>query len=228
VPLIESVLNCSPKLVAEFQSAINGLAVEKRGVAHMEMFFVYTLAVAVRPQRIVESGRGRGQSTIVLARCFPNSQIISVESDAKSLDARFAQERLSAFSNVKCLFGDSRDIIPKYLMHGTVVVIDGPKEFRALKLMIKLMRTGKPSMVFIHDLYAGSHERRFLERYFPDAILSDHPDFVRQYAFLDGKDATKPRQWNAFGCIPGGVSRKYSLLRIVLLLSRVISRLRPT
>ena len=83
-------------------------------------------------------------------------------------------------------------------------------------------------MVFIHDLYAGSHERRFLERYFPDAIFSDDPDFVRQYAFLDGKDATKPRQWNAFGCIPGGVSRKYSLLRIVLLLSRVISRLRPT
>jgi tRNA A58 N-methylase Trm61 len=139
VPLIESVLNCSPKLVAEFQSAINGLAVEKRGVAHMEMFFVYSLAATVRPQRIVESGRGRGQSTIVLARCFPNSQIISVESDAKSLDARFAQERLSAFSNVKCLFGDSRDIIPQYLMPGTVVVIDGPKEFRALKLMIKLI-----------------------------------------------------------------------------------------
>ena len=94
--------------------------------------------------------------------------------------------------------------------------------------MIKLMRTGKPSMVFIHDLYAGSHERRFLERYFPDAIFSDNPKFLREYSFLDGKDATKPRQWNAFGCIPGGVSRKYSLLRIFLLLSRAISRLQPT
>ena len=70
VPLITSVVNCPPDLVNEFQSAINGLAVEKRGIGHMEMFFVYALAVAVRPRQIIESGRARGQSTIVLARCF--------------------------------------------------------------------------------------------------------------------------------------------------------------
>jgi Putative methyltransferase len=227
-PSIESLLNRSPSLLADFQSAIGGLAVEKRGVAHMEMFFVYVLAAAARPQQIIESGRGRGQSTIVLGKCFPNSRIISVENDAQSSDATFALDRLSGFRNVECLFGDSRDIIPKYLTPGIVVVIDGPKEFRALKLMTKLMRTGKPSMVFIHDLYAGSHERRFLERYFPDAIFSDHWDFVRQYSFLDRKDPTKPRQWNAFGCIPGGVSRCYSLLRIFLWFARAVSRLQPT
>jgi hypothetical protein len=59
----------------------------------------------------------------------------------------------------------------------------------------------------------------------PDAIFSDAPEFLRAFAWLDGKDGSVPRRWNAFACIRGGISRNYSLLSILLWLSRSASRL---
>jgi predicted O-methyltransferase YrrM len=211
--------------IESFRPAVEGLPVEKRGVAHTEMFFVYALSAPLAPRQILESGRARGQSTLVLSRCFPESRIVSVEMDESSPDAKFALERLSPLRNVKLLFGDARLVLPASMQPGDVVLIDGPKEFRALKLALNLLRTGKPSLVFIHDFYAGSAERRFLERHMPDAIFSDAPEFLRAFAWLDGKDGSVPRRWNAFACIRGGISRNYSLLSILLWLSRSASRL---
>jgi hypothetical protein len=208
-----------------FRPAVDGLPVEKRGVAHTEMFFVYALSTSFEPRQILESGRARGQSTLVLSRCFPESRIVSVEMDESSLDAKFALERLSSLKNVKLLFGDAREVLPAAMQPGDVVLIDGPKEFRAIKLAINLLRTGKPRLIFIHDFYAGSAERRFLERHMPDAIFSDAPDFLRAFAWLDGKDGSAPRRWNAFACIAGGQRRNYFLLSILLWLSRSAARL---
>lgn len=208
-----------------FRPAVDGLPVEKRGVAHTEMFFVYALGASLKPRQILESGRARGQSTLVLSRCFPDSRIVSVEMDESSSDAKFALERLSSLKNVNLFFGDAREVLPAAMQPGDVVLIDGPKEFRAIKLALNLLRTGKPSLIFIHDFYAGSAERRFLERHMPDAIFSDTPEFLRAFAWLDGKDGSAPRRWNAFACIAGGRQRNYFILSILLWLSRSTSRL---
>jgi len=220
-----TLMNRACESIEYFRPVVEGLPVEKRGVAHTEMFFVYALGAALKPRQVLESGRARGQSTLVLSRCFPDSRIVSVEMDESSPDAKFALERLSSLKNVKLLFGDAREVLPAAMQAGDVVLIDGPKEFRAIKLALNLLRTGKPSLIFIHDFYAGSAERRFLERHMPDAFFSDAPEFLRAFAWLDGKDGSAPRRWNAFACIAGNRQRNYFLLSILLWLSRSASRL---
>ena len=71
------------------------------------------------------------------------------------------------------------------MIGGNVILIDGPKDFRALKLAFRLLRSGKPVAVFVHDLWLGSPARRFVDRYLPSTILSDDPRWVQKYASLD-------------------------------------------
>ena len=129
-----------------------------------------TFGRSQNPGRIIESGRARAQSTLVLARLFPRALIVSLELGPTSSDVKIAAERLRESSNVDCRFGDSLLLLPKLVEAGDVVLIDGPKDFRALKLAFRLLRSGKPLAVFVHDLWPGSPARRFVDRYLPSAF----------------------------------------------------------
>jgi predicted O-methyltransferase YrrM len=209
---LAETLDAAEELLPRFRAIVHQLKYENRGVCNTEMFFIYATVDALRPQRILESGRARGQSTFVLAECFPAAQVISVEFDATSADASFAEARLKDRPNVTCLFGDSRELLPQQLQEGDVVVIDGPKGFRALRLAFNLLRTGRPSVVFLHDFAAPTAERRFLERNLADTFFSDHPDFTDRYVLLEGKVDAATLRWAVFACIPGGRNRPYRFL----------------
>ena len=140
------------------------------GIFISEMFFFYCVVRPMNPPRILESGRDLGGSTLLLANCFPNTRIISVEFEAASPRAAIALNKLASYKNVECLFGDSRDVLPKLLKPGDPILIDGPKEFRALKLALNLLRTRRPSVVFMHDFGAGTPWRQFLDRHWPGAF----------------------------------------------------------
>ena len=71
-----------------------GLSHENKGIRRSEMFFLYASVAPLKPKRIVESGRARAQSTLVLSRLFPKASIVSLESDATSPDVKIAAERL--------------------------------------------------------------------------------------------------------------------------------------
>ena len=142
-----------------------GLSHETKGIRRSEMFFFYASVAALNPARIVESGRARAQSTLVLARLFPRALVVSLESDSLSPDARVAAERLREYRNVECRFGDSLLLLPELLQAGDVVLIDGPKDFRALKLAFRLLRRGQPTAVFVHDLWLVL--ARIVDRYVP-------------------------------------------------------------
>ena len=81
-------------------------------------------------------------------------------------------------------------LLPELVEPGDVVLIDGPKDFRALKLAFRLLKDGKPAAVFVHDLWLGSPARGFVDRHLPSALLSDEPRWVERYAMLD---SSKPR-----------------------------------
>ena len=169
-----------------------GLSHETKGIRRSEMFFLYASVADLNPKRIIESGRARAQSTLVLARLFPKALIVSLESDSTSSDVKIAAERLGESGNVDCRFGDSLLLLPELLEAGDVVLIDGPKDFRALKLAFRLLRGGKPLAVFVHDLWLGSPARRFVDRYLPSALLSDDPEWVQRYASLDSSRRAQP------------------------------------
>jgi predicted O-methyltransferase YrrM len=209
---LETLLARSDEHLVDYLRLTEGLSQEPKGIRRSEMFFLYVAVADLEPTRIIESGRARAQSTLVLSSLFPDASIISVEFDAASADVAVAAERLKGRRNIECRFGDSRLLLPQLLRRRDVIVIDGPKDFRALKLALRLLRTGKPAAVFVHDLWLGSPARRFVERSVKTAFLSDHPEWVRRYSALDSRSRKAPvslgdTRWAygaTLGCFPPG------------------------
>lgn len=168
------------------------------------MFLFYVAVKPFAPKQILESGRARGKSTLILARCFPESRIVSVEYERESENAPAAEAKLKTEANVDLLYGDSREILPNRLQIGDAVLIDGPKDFRALKLALDLLHTNKPCAVFIHDFPPASPQRKFVERNFPNAFFGDDPLFQRFEASDAARDPrpNPQRRYGVFVCLP--------------------------
>jgi predicted O-methyltransferase YrrM len=174
-----------------FRARVDGVPYERKGILYSEIFFLYLCAKAAG-QRILESGRARGQSTALLALCFPQLAIVSVEHDADSPDAAVAAARLRGFRNVELRFGDAARILPAIAQPGDIALIDGPKGFRAVRLALRLLARGRVAMVFLHDVGPGSPEREFLERRLPATLYSDDPRFAEVAHRLDGAAGELP------------------------------------
>jgi predicted O-methyltransferase YrrM len=221
---ISAVLQRASQLLSNYERAIAGMPRETqfKGVCPSEMFFVYAAIHPYAPQQILESGRCRGESTLTLARCFPDTRIISVEYDSTSIHAPIAEAKLRPFANVDLLYGDSRNILQKHLQAGDVVLLDGPKEFRALKLALRLLRTGKPCAVFIHDFTANAPARKFVERHWPRAFFSDEPAFSARFREMDARlDSTHdPNLYGIFLCLPPGLPAPYPILLFQIIMAR--------
>lgn len=182
-----NLLPAARQLLPDLQRIARETPFEQKGVLFSEMLFLGTCLAGKKPARIIESGRARGQSTHVLALMFPDTEIASIEFDDQSPDCPISAQRLAPFQNVKLLFGDSTKLIPGMLQEGDVVLIDGPKHFRAVRLALELMATGKPAAVFIHDVDRSVPERHYLDQRVPSMLYSDDESFVKEFSSLDDK-----------------------------------------
>lgn len=203
---LPSLSDADSLLLSAYRTAVAGMPreTERKGICASEMFFLYATVAPLGPSLFLESGRARAESTLTLARCFPQARIVSVEFMHDHPDVPLAEAKLRPYPNVELLYGDSRTLLPPRLEPGCVVLIDGPKAFRALKLALRLLATGRPAAVFLHDFGRGRPERRFVERHFPHARFSDEPVLLTRHANLDADDplAGRPRP-SAFACLPG-------------------------
>lgn len=216
-----TVSESATALLPEYREIISRIPPEAGfgGIWESEMFIFYAAVRPFAPKQILESGRARGKSTLILARCFPESRIISVEYDRRSENAPAAESKLKDEPNVHLLYGDSREILPQKLQEGDAIVIDGPKDFRAIKLAIDLLRTNKPCAVFVHDFPRGSPQRKFVERNFPNAFFGDDPLFTR-FQTLDNERDPRPnsqRGYGIFTCLPPPLPMSYWKLRFRVL-----------
>src|SRR5438093_3751278 len=103
VSLTKSIVAESAKaLLPEYQQIFSRIAPEAGhgGIWESEMFLFYAAVKPFAPKQILESGRARGKSTLILARCFPESRIISVEYERESENAPAAETKLKNQSNV--------------------------------------------------------------------------------------------------------------------------------
>ena len=194
-------------LLPEYRARIAEVAPEAGfgGIWESEMFLFYATIHPLAPAQVLESGRARGKSTLILARCFPDARIISVELNSQAPNAAAAEAKLKPYSNVELLYGDSREIMARRLQTGDAVLIDGPKGFRALKLALQLLRSGKPCAVFMHDCPPGSPVRDFLARYWPGVFFGDDPLFRRFQVLDEGRDPleqSRPRGYGVFAILP--------------------------
>jgi predicted O-methyltransferase YrrM len=211
----------------KFRSLIADVRYEDRGVLFSEMFFLFATIGDHRPPRILESGRARGLSALILALCFPDSKIKSIDRDHDSADSACAEKKLRNMPNIDLLYGDSTLVLPKLVQPDDVVMIDGPKSFRALFLGMNLLAQGA-AVVFLHDFHRGLPERELVERNIPEAFFSDDAEFIGRYSYLDRAcwEAIEKEQrghrkpYNALGvqqasygptfaCIPRNSNRSY-------------------
>jgi hypothetical protein len=224
-----AILARSDDLLPKFRDAIADIPPEAGfgGIWESEMFLFYAAAQPFAPKQILESGRARGKSTLMLARSFPAARIVSVEFDSHSPNAAAAEEKLKPCPNVELLYGDSREILPKHLQRGDAVLIDGPKGFRALQLALRLLRTGRPCTVFVHDFPPHTLWREFVERHWPEAFFGDDPLF-QPFRTLD--EQRDPRQsqrrgeYGIFACLPPRLPAYYWQLKLRLFLTRTFQR----
>ena len=184
-PRMEEVLRHASRLRDRYERTVKNVPYEAMGVQNSEVLFLLAALGDHIPTQVLESGRARGQSTLLLGLCFPDVPVRSVEFDRDSPNEEVAARRLADLPDVELLFGDSREILRRILKPGDVVVIDGPKGWRAIKLALRLLATGHPAFVFMHDCSEHSEERRFFERHLPAAIYSDHPDWISAHGDLD-------------------------------------------
>jgi hypothetical protein len=223
------IVTCANDLLPRFREMIAQIPPEAGfgGIWESEMFLFYAAVQPFAPKQVLESGRARGKSTLMLARSFPAARIISVEFDSQSPLAAAAEAKLKPCANVELLYGDSREILPRRLENGDAVLIDGPKGFRALQLALRLLHTGKPCAVFVHDFPPGSAWRKFVERHWPEAFFGDNPLF-QSFRELDReRDPRKgPRrgEYGIFACFPPGLPSRYWRLRLRLFLTRLFQR----
>ncbi len=229
-----ALLEWMDTLLPKFEEAITDMPPEAGfgGIWESEMFLFYAAVSPCAPKQILESGRARGKSTLTLARCFPEARIISVELDSLSANATAAEAKLKPYKNVELLYGDSRQVLQQRLQNGDAVLIDGPKGFRALKLALQLLRTGKPCAVFLHDFPANAPARKFLEHHWPEVFFGDDPLFD-QFRVLDqARDPRDPtqaqrsRRYGVFACLPPNLPAPYWQMRLRLFLPRIVSALR--
>lgn len=193
---LRSINAAAVRELDNFRERVAGVPYERKGILYSEMFFLYLCAQRVAPRRVLESGRARGQSTLLLSNLFPDLPIISIEHDRSSPDVPVASERLRGRERVDLRFGDATRILPAEVQEGDIVLIDGPKGFRGLRLALRLLATGKPSLVFVHDCGVGTPERAFLQARVPGVLYSDAIEFARVAHVLDDacRDSLPPER----------------------------------
>lgn len=204
--LAEMLARDADAMMPAFKKLVDDIPYERKGILFSEMYFFWLLAHNLQPPRILESGRARGQSTLILSLCFPQSEIISVEFDSDSPDVAIAAERLQDCSNVRQLFGDATKMLPEMARPGDVALIDGPKGYRGLRLALRMLDRGLP-MAFVHDTCLGSTERRYLNRHMPEALYSDRSEIAAKTHVLDQgvwDDLAPEQRWPAKGTPPAG------------------------
>lgn len=174
-------------LVERFEEITQDLDYQNRGIFFSEMLFAWATIGEHKPMQILESGRARGHSTLMLARLFPDYHVISIEYSWDHEDARFAEQQLAPHPNVSMLYGDANVTLPALLLNRDVVFIDGPKRMAGLFLALNALATGKAELIFVHDCYLNQETRYLMDLHVPGVFYSDDPGFVEQYRYLDEK-----------------------------------------
>lgn len=195
----------------EFAKLVAGIPYERKGILNSEMYFLWLCAQTVKPNRVLESGRARGQSTLILARCFPEAEIISVEHDRNSPDVPVAAARLRDEPNVRLLFGDAARLLPDLARPGDIALIDGPKGFRGVRLALHLLAGGEVPLVFVHDTGPDTAERRFFEQTLPAARYSDEPQIAAATHELDDEAVADIPAAHRYAARQGGTGYGYGL-----------------
>jgi len=194
------IMAASRRHEKKFSTVIRGF--EERGILYSEMLAVCSISSEMDIDVLIESGRYRAQSTVVLARYFfgTKTKIISIEKN-KDENAMFAENILKDCSDVELIYGDAKNIMPslvkKYRNKKIAILFDGPKGKEAIDIFKDLVLNSKDVLVgFFHDAKKPSKDvpnpgRELLEKDFERIFFTDDPEYVHAFKQMDEACMTK-------------------------------------
>jgi predicted O-methyltransferase YrrM len=200
-PLPAQILGICAAERDDFVRRLAGFQPEIKGILASEMLLFCALSRWLGAETVIESGRARGDSTQLLAEFFAGpgvARVLSVERSRYTEDALVALRRLGGrYPRLRLLFGDAFALLPRLCARAgpCTVLIDGPKGKYALQLAARLLRQEAVRAVFLHDCHLDTEARPVIERLFPRAFSSDHPDYVEAFRALDGPCWEVYRTW---------------------------------
>lgn len=161
-----------------------------RGMLNSELLLVYWVVKRLGIERIVESGRWLGHSTLTLSRLFEGTPVMIESVDfSKTAVSIECERRLANRRNVRLHYGDAFKLLPEIISWHpgpTALLVDGPKGADAVRLIEGCFRRfPQVAAAFLHDSYIGSAARSAVETRFPACVFTDEPTFVERFHSLD-------------------------------------------
>lgn len=138
---------------------------------------------------VIESGRARGVSTEILARYFEGTDVdfLSFEVRQASSEEQRARERTLGLRGANLLYGDSQDVVPHIQEVRTGVLVDGPKNHDAIRMIAGLLEQENFPVVAKHGEYKGRLQRGITEALFNYGRYSDNTAWVEEFNHLDNE-----------------------------------------
>lgn len=190
------VIDSARGVAARFAPIADGY--EERGILNSEMLAACAACERLGVDVVIESGRCRGQSTLILARYFAGSRtrIISVELE-RGPDAEFAERRLAPFPHVELLYGDGTRVIPERLRAmpdaRVAILLDGPKGMPAVRFLDAVLPEHENVVAaFLHDTRPGTPQRAALEDESRRVFFTNDEEYVRAFTALDESCLPRP------------------------------------
>lgn len=185
--------------------SVRGLVVESRGVLNSEAACFAGLCRRLGVQNVVESGRARAHSTLLMAKLLPDVHIYSIEYE-NDADAQYGVSRVHDLSNVTLIEGDARFLATGVLgdLRGpTALFIDGPKGKEAVCLAQQLVADHEHVvLVGIHDMHRNDTtarglpniSRHWFAHAFDRHLFSDDAVLLATYSDLDVGSGITPHR----------------------------------
>ena len=174
----------------KFEEIVEKLDYLPNGVFYTEGLLLCSVFDLLEVDLILESGTAYGQSTELMANHF-DKRIITVDSDAAGYKQyENTKERLSKYKNVECMFGDSRELLPRLARENgdkkLGVFIDGPKGKKATALGNWLLQYSSTICVMYHDL--SKYGKIYKSKSKSTNLNSSQLDFInKDYGYLNDK-----------------------------------------
>lgn len=149
----------------EFRAFLPSVEFSERNPLNTEMFFLWCMIRAQRPQLFIESGTFRGYSATfaceALARNDDGAEFVTIGFNLENC-LPFARERLARYPFARVVEADSRQLLAEWPpeQRRTAFFVDGPKGRNMLPLFDVLERRfTKVSFIAVHDCERESTSR---------------------------------------------------------------------
>jgi len=184
-------------ILPSYQKAIENQSYQDKGIFFSEGLAFCALADLLKINLILESGIFGGMSTEIFARYF-HFPIIGIDRCDYGIEAfRATRERLSKYTHVSLIQGDSTREMGKTLKKNrgrrVGILIDGPKGLSAIQLAQSALQHDEVAFIGIHDMGVKA-DNHLMDSWDNTVFYTDESWFRDLYGNLD-KDIPKLNEY---------------------------------